>query len=309
METPTAVAAEGMAVQIRLRSALLALAWLLAVALSLAWNLSGSGRETLKAAHSRAVLALSKDLLSQRWSIGHRGQTPSGRSLPFMDGKGLGKQLFTVQEAAELDVHSHPTSLKPSRPENSPDAWEREALEGFSRGATEASGVAMVEGKPFFRLIRKLRVEKTCLSCHADDRENDIRGGISVSIPMAPLLAEQARHDRLLCGTHAVLSLVGLALLGLGYQRLERIEAARAAAERGREKTISDLQAALGEVKTLSGMLPICANCKKIRDDRGYWNQLETYIGKRSRATFSHGICPECSAKLYPELPDHDKPA
>ena len=56
------------------------------------------------------------------------------------------------------------------------------------------------------------------------------------------------------------------------------------------------------EVKTLSGFLPICASCKKIRDDKGYWNQIEEYIRERSEAEFSHGICPDCAQKLYPEI-------
>jgi hypothetical protein len=67
-----------------------------------------------------------------------------------------------------------------------------------------------------------------------------------------------------------------------------------------KQKTlVAKLQKALGEVKTLSGLLPICASCKKIRDDGGYWRQLEDYIGERSEAQFSHGICPECRMKLY----------
>lgn len=62
------------------------------------------------------------------------------------------------------------------------------------------------------------------------------------------------------------------------------------------------LQQALDKIKTLRGLLPICANCKKIRDDQGYWNQIEVYIANHSEADFSHGICPECSKKLYPEF-------
>lgn len=54
-------------------------------------------------------------------------------------------------------------------------------------------------------------------------------------------------------------------------------------------------------LKILSGLLPICASCKKIRDDKGYWNQIEAYIAEHSKAEFSHSICPECSQKLYPE--------
>jgi len=64
------------------------------------------------------------------------------------------------------------------------------------------------------------------------------------------------------------------------------------------------LEAALSQIKTLSGLLPICAACKKIRDDQGYWNQIENYIRDHSEARFSHGICPECARKLYPELDD-----
>ncbi len=72
--------------------------------------------------------------------------------------------------------------------------------------------------------------------------------------------------------------------------------------EQERETLISELQQALSEIKTLSGLLPICASCKKIRDDKGYWNQIESYIVTHSDAQFSHGLCPECAQKLYPEF-------
>ncbi len=65
---------------------------------------------------------------------------------------------------------------------------------------------------------------------------------------------------------------------------------------------ISELQKALSEIKALSGMIPICASCKKIRDDKGYWNQIESYIKDHSEAQFSHSICPDCVKKLYPEV-------
>jgi len=65
--------------------------------------------------------------------------------------------------------------------------------------------------------------------------------------------------------------------------------------------TISRLEEALQNVKTLTGFLPICANCKKIRDDEGYWQQIEEYIMDHSEADFTHGICNECVEKLYPE--------
>lgn len=88
----------------------------------------------------------------------------------------------------------------------------------------------------------------------------------------------------------------------VGFRGMIRDVTERKRAEKEREKLISELRQALQEVKVLSGLLPICASCKKIRNDEGYWEQIESYIGSRSKAEFSHGICPECSSKLYPEL-------
>lgn len=68
------------------------------------------------------------------------------------------------------------------------------------------------------------------------------------------------------------------------------------------QKKNAELEKALSSVKLLSGLLPICASCKKIRDDNGYWNQIEAYIRDHSEAQFSHGICPDCAGKLYPEF-------
>jgi PAS domain S-box-containing protein len=68
-----------------------------------------------------------------------------------------------------------------------------------------------------------------------------------------------------------------------------------------RERLIGELKAALADVKTLRGLLPICAHCKKIRDDRGYWNRIETFIRERSDAEFTHGICPDCARKFFPD--------
>lgn len=72
-------------------------------------------------------------------------------------------------------------------------------------------------------------------------------------------------------------------------------------AEEERETLIGELQEALSKIKLLSGLIPICAYCKKIRNDQGYWEQIETYIREHSEAEFSHSFCPECAVKLYPE--------
>ncbi len=72
-------------------------------------------------------------------------------------------------------------------------------------------------------------------------------------------------------------------------------------AEAEREKVITDLKQALEKVKTLSGLIPICSHCKKIRDDSGYWQKVEEYLSQHSDVDFSHGICPECLKKYYPD--------
>ncbi|MCD6287823.1 MAG: GAF domain-containing protein [Candidatus Hydrogenedentes bacterium] len=79
----------------------------------------------------------------------------------------------------------------------------------------------------------------------------------------------------------------------IGYLRT------RKRAEEERERLIEELQDALARIKTLRGLIPICASCKKIRDDKGYWNQIEQYIGEHSDAEFSHSLCPACAKKLY----------
>lgn len=72
--------------------------------------------------------------------------------------------------------------------------------------------------------------------------------------------------------------------------------------EEERERLFNDLKGALAKIKKLNALLPICASCKKIRDDEGYWSQVEAYISKHTDTVFSHGICPECLKKLYPNL-------
>lgn len=87
----------------------------------------------------------------------------------------------------------------------------------------------------------------------------------------------------------------------LGRRASNRDITERKQAEFEREKLITELEAALAQVKRLSGLLPICSSCKKIRNDQGYWQQVEVYIHEHSEADFSHGICPDCKLRLYPK--------
>ncbi len=86
-------------------------------------------------------------------------------------------------------------------------------------------------------------------------------------------------------------------VIGVARDITRRIEM-----EEERENLIAELQDAVKNIRTLRGMLPICASCKKIRDDKGYWQQIEAFVSEHSEAEFSHGLCPECAVKLYPDL-------
>jgi hypothetical protein len=110
--------------------------------------------------------------------------------------------------------------------------------------------------------------------------------------------------ERLLLISFVIVTVLALGVLltsVVNFVKESRMLTERRRAQEERERLIVELQGALAEVRTLSGLLPICASCKKIRDDQGYWNQIEDYVSSHSEATFSHGICPECAKKLYPD--------
>jgi sigma-B regulation protein RsbU (phosphoserine phosphatase) len=85
-------------------------------------------------------------------------------------------------------------------------------------------------------------------------------------------------------------------------QRIIELQQELHETNKAQKKLIIELEDALSRIKQLSGFLPICSSCKKIRDDKGYWNQIEQYIRDHSEAEFSHGICPDCAKKLYPGI-------
>ena len=72
---------------------------------------------------------------------------------------------------------------------------------------------------------------------------------------------------------------------------------------------VEELELALKEVRTLKGIVPICASCKNVRDDQGYWNRVETYLNEHTEAEFSHAVCPDCMKRLYPQFKDDETPS
>ena len=303
-----------------------------------------------------------KDQALRFWSTTHGGvyvpvtdETPSNPYLENVKDKDItisGGKVLTLMNPAYMlrqtmenyeslyGVRGHITSLKYFRPETAPDEWEKSALHEFGKGKEEISEFTEIDGKPYFRYMAPMFVTKGCLKCHGHQgyKVGDVRGGVSVSVPMEPYLVNQYRQTITLAFSLGLLWLLGfggliLAMRGLKHRTRERDKAEaelqktydeleikvrerttvlsmtnkklsqeikeRKQVEKEREQLINELQEALVNVKTLSGLLPICANCKKIRDDKGYWNNLEGYIQTHSEVKFSHGMCSECSDELY----------
>jgi hypothetical protein len=99
-----------------------------------------------------------------------------------------------------------------------------------------------------------------------------------------------------------IIGILGSAMMVGGVVAIKPIFTMIKNAEEEQRALTNSLQSALANIKILKKLLPICANCKKIRDDSGYWQQIETYISENSGTMFSHGICPDCAKKLYPEF-------
>jgi PAS domain S-box-containing protein len=121
--------------------------------------------------------------------------------------------------------------------------------------------------------------------------------------PIEPFEAKRVRKDGVEVDVYLAISpikdaegqLIGASAIAYDITERKKLEA-------DRTKMIEQLNETLSKVKTLSGLLPICANCKKIRDDKGYWQKLETFVHEHSNAEFSHSICPDCMEKLYPDF-------
>lgn len=126
--------------------------------------------------------------------------------------------------------------------------------------------------------------------------------GVRRLITFIELLSGELKHSPEI--GYEIVGLVGSAIMLGGIVFIKPIFLSLATAERQQRESVEELQDALSQVKLLSGYLPICASCKKIRDDKGYWNQIESYIHDHSEAEFSHGICPDCAKKLYGEYAD-----
>jgi hypothetical protein len=216
--------------------------WLLAVGLSLYWDYRQQEGLVLEMARVNARAQFEKDVLFRRWAARHGGvyvpptkaspPNPYLRQLPERDlvtttGKALTliNPAYMTRQIHELSnipsgSRAHITSLTPLRPENAPDAWEATALRSFDQGALESTGLATFNNEPFLRFMRPLITEESCLKCHQQQgyRVGDIRGGISVSVPLKAHREYVAEATWQLMLGHGLIGALGL----LGFWLLSR---------------------------------------------------------------------------------------
>lgn len=149
--------------------------------------------------------------------------TPAGKSLTLMNPAYMLRQV--MDEFSELyGIRGHITSLKPLRRETAPDEWEKLVLVKFERGVDEVSEFTEINGEPYIRLMRPLYVQEDCLKCHAHQgyKEGDVRGGISMAVPMTPYLASAKVEMEVHTLSFGVLLVLGLTGIGFARRALMR---------------------------------------------------------------------------------------
>ena len=287
--------------------------WLLIVGGTFGINFSNVTKTQKDLAFQTARALFEQIVLSRAWNSGHGGvyvpvtettqpnlhlddplrdlETTQGVKLTKINPAFMTRQIAEIA-SSENGVQFHITSLKPIRPENKSSDWEKAWLDSFEKGVTEQGGFVQYDSGISFRYMAPLITRRSCLKCHAKQgyKEGDIRGGISVVLPSFP----KANYAPLIFG-YGIAALLGALIIYIAGHMLDT-------KEREQQELITNLQEALLEIKTLQGIVPICSFCKKIRDDKGFWNQVEAYVSQHTEAEFSHGVCPDCQREHYPEL-------
>ncbi|MDI6764701.1 MAG: PAS domain S-box protein [Thermodesulfobacteriota bacterium] len=241
-------------------------AWTMVILASLLWNMIHLREMTLKIAHLEAKLSLEKDVVYRDWIgkhsvvyvavteetppnpyLSHISErditTPSGRRLTLMNPEYMTRQIYDLTKK-KYSAYIRTTSLNPLRPENSPDLWEAKTLETIEREEKDISSVEKIEQKDYFRLMRPLITEGECLKCHAKDgyKEGDIRGGISVAIPMEPLWAFERSQKKMYALVHFLIWLVGLTGIVIGMRKIKENERVRREAEESLQEAYAEVE-------------------------------------------------------------------
>lgn len=295
------------------------ISWTLIIVCLLIWGIKDLKEHTSEILLSQARSFFALIVTTRHWNSMHGGvyapitsetqpnpyldiperdiKTEAGKTLTLINPAYMTRQISELASSRNK-IQFHITSLNPVRPDNAASPWETKALTTFLSGENEYFELweNPAKTKQYFRYLAPLWTVSSCLKCHAeqDYSEGDLRGGISVTIPIDADYASQNSHIRFIVLAYALLFSLGLSGI-IVASRIIRNKTTQ------QEILIDQLQQALKEVKTLEGYIPICSSCKKIRADDGYWHDVAVYVHEHSGAEFSHGVCPDCMRRLYPD--------
>lgn len=301
-----------------LTALLYSMVWTATLGGLLYWSITGEIRQSMELASSQTRSFFQEFLMTRFWNTLHGGvyvpiteetqpnpylkddpyrdlETISGMKLTKLNPAYMTRQISDVARK-KSPVEFHLTALEPINPQNTPDPWEKKALSHLA-GREEHYEMVAGPGGVHFRYISPLTIEPLCVDCHHryGNAIGSQHGGISVSLPAQSFIHSRNRQIWTFTVSYLVIWLAGIAAIVTCSVRMQRdIDE--------RTTLIQKLQESLKEVKKLSGLLPICSSCKNIRDDKGYWNKVEQYISEHADIQFTHGICPDCAEKLYPEF-------
>lgn len=240
---------------LKLLALVLIAAWIMIIMGFLIWEIYSEKQYAIEFARTEAIGSYNKDLVYRRWATLHGGvyvpqtketppspylsnikerdiSTPSGRRLTLVNPAYMTRQVHELSQS-QYGVKGHITSLNLIRPENKPDRWEKKALEAFETGKKEVSSVDSIEGEEYFRLMRPMIVEKGCLKCHGyqNYKVGDIRGGVSVSVPLAPYYAIASDKISKMIFVHFSILILGLCGLGGAFFVINKSSRERIVAE------------------------------------------------------------------------------
>ncbi len=234
----------------RLRNNFLALfvLWTVIIASALIWNIADIKKQIYQESVQMARIALHKDIMYRVWSSMHGGVyvpvtdktppnpylsnirerdivTPSGRQLTMMNPAYMTRQVYEISKD-RYDIYTHITSTKLIRPQNAPDEWELNALKSFEKGAKEISEIQTMNEKKFMRLMTPFYLEESCMKCHNHQgyKIGDIRGGISVAVPMEPLKTIRRQNELFLIFRYLSLWISGIAGIFFSWVHIQKAE-------------------------------------------------------------------------------------
>ncbi len=225
-----------------------AIFWTLIIAYSIFWGHQQQQQAVQLLGKMQSQAFFEKDVLYRRWASRHGGvyvpvseatqpnpylahiperdiTTPGGKHLTLMNPAYMTRQVFEMAQEYTGTGRGHITSLKPIRPANAPDPWETKALQSFERGEIEVGSLETIDGKPYYRYMKRLVAEKPCLKCHAPQgyREGDVRGGLSVSVPLEPFYGMMNTTMQSVYLNHVLIWSLGLIVIGFGIHKLKRL--------------------------------------------------------------------------------------